>query len=84
MWPFKRSGIRRLTISIDYIEYEEYNIPSERYTIYLDENDYPEHFDEVWEIINDVVSKVKRWSLKEVEDKERVEFERLQKKFGCK
>ena len=89
MWPFKKKSIRRIGISIDYLDPDlekELGPRSigglETYNLYLDDDEYYEKFDEVYELMNVVVSKIKMWNKQHHENEERAEFERLKLKYG--
>jgi hypothetical protein len=82
-WPFEKKSIRRISIDMaTLVPGTECDWNTETNTIFIDENDYDEIFDEIYELISAAVSKIKLRERLNVEIEERLEFKRLKSKYG--
>ena len=81
MWPFKKKSIRRVSIYINVYDPDDLTSRYESYQLCVDETEYNDINDDVYNFIDDTVMKVEKWNKQKVENEERAEFERLKSKY---
>ncbi|MFA5760481.1 MAG: hypothetical protein WC877_01810 [Dehalococcoidales bacterium] len=81
MWPFKKKSIRSVSIYINVYDPDDLTSRYESYQLCVDETEYNDINDDVYNFIDDTVMKVEKWNKQKVENEERAELERLKSKY---